>query len=194
MFLLSAAAVLLVSLLTVLEILRRGGRRDTDLLAAQLRAPAMEASSDRAPGTDGFSFAGVEATTRRRVEELAAAGRRMQAIELLRSATGCRLAEAKAVVDRLPRGRRTARTAPRMASGPRPAQFPPGYDLDPGRTAEPASGVSRAETAHQLLHQVRELAQGGHTAAAVRLLRDVTGMGPRDAEEAVGRLTAQPPE
>jgi hypothetical protein len=166
MLLLTAAVVLLVSVLTVLVILRLSGRRDPDLLASQLRSltgsepvssyhssMGAQPQSDRPPGTDGFPpwapFADVDDTTRRRVEALAASGRRVQAIDLLRTAMGCRLAEAKAVVDRLPRegGRKagpgrqndrdigvTGRRNSNIALH-RPAQSPPGYDLGPNRPA-----------------------------------------------------------
>ncbi|MEU7906579.1 hypothetical protein [Actinoplanes sp. NPDC049118] len=127
----SVAVVLLVSLLTVLVILRRSGHREPDLLASHLRA------------LDG---SGPDPVRR-----------------------------------------------PATASGP---GFPPGFHLDPHRPAgprEPAPDTPRAEQAHELLRRVRELADDGRRAEAVRLLRDVTAMSDREAGEAVARLVAPPP-
>jgi hypothetical protein len=61
----------------------------------------------------------------------------VQAIELVRTVAGCRLAEATAVVDRLSRtGDRPIQQGEQSAPQRRTVQFPPGYDLAPARPAE----------------------------------------------------------
>jgi ribosomal protein L7/L12 len=234
---LSAGAVLLVAVLAVLAVLRRGGGGvDRDLIASHLRsvsspgagAPSLTGSAAdadaepfRTPGLDVFSLSdvdGMDASARRQVEELVANGRRMQAITLVRDATGCRLAEAKAVVDRLtsrlgpptqPRRqvdavtkvrRPAVRTDPGAAEagGRRTAQLPPGYAIDPRRPAEPARGGEQtpaqersgasADEARRLFERVCELAYSGRKVEAIRTLRDHTGMNLHDAKEAVERL------
>lgn len=98
--LLSAAVVLLALLLTLLVILRRGGRGGVELIGPQVgsvRGTNPPSAARREP---------LDPMLRRRVEDLAAAGRRLQAIALIREATDLRVAEAKLVVDtfsRVPR-------------------------------------------------------------------------------------------
>src|SRR5689334_15121031 len=91
----AGAVVLLVGLLTLMVVLRRGGGGE-DLIGAHVTRPEPVTRPERTSAP-----AAVDDATWRRIGELAVAGRRMAAIELLRAATGCRLTEAKAVVDRL---------------------------------------------------------------------------------------------
>jgi len=91
--LLSAAVVLLALLLTLLVILRRGGRGGVDLIGPQVR-PVRGTNPPSATRRES-----LDPMLRRRVEDLAAAGRRLQAIALIREATDLRVAEAKLVVD-----------------------------------------------------------------------------------------------
>jgi hypothetical protein len=108
LFLLSVAVVLLVSVLTLAVVLRRGVHAGEDLVASQMRPDAAPRSARRRRPVRGRQELppGVDDATWRRIGELAVAGRRVQAIEMLRTATGCHITEAKAVVDRLSRAGR----------------------------------------------------------------------------------------
>ncbi|WP_306204421.1 hypothetical protein [Actinoplanes sp. RD1] len=86
------AAVVLVTDLVL--VVRRGGGED--LVGAQMTRAAT-------PTTRAQPLV-LEDDLRRQVAELALRGHRLQAIELLRAATGCPMTEAKAVVDSIPRG------------------------------------------------------------------------------------------
>jgi ribosomal protein L7/L12 len=110
-YLWSAAVLLLLSALTIVIVRRRNGRNDQDLLASHMRTIAASrpvgpgnGTTETPPRRAQRPIGGVDDATWRRIGELAVGGRRVQAIELLRSVTGCRLTEAKAVVDRLTQG------------------------------------------------------------------------------------------
>jgi hypothetical protein len=162
-------AVVLVPLLAVVAMLAARRRDDDrDLVTSQLRAVArpepaatggpagVAAGPGAAPDLEAGGLAeNMDVAVRGRVELLVAHNRRMQAINLIRESTGCRLADAKAVVDRLTAGHGLPASQGRPAgvvppAGPqrvpddkrarRLSQFPPGYDMDvrrPGPAGEP---------------------------------------------------------
>ncbi len=140
------AVVALAALLAALVVLRRGGGRSSDLVAGQMRAVA----DPRAAGPAASGLTTLDATVRRQVEDLAASGARLRAINLLRESTGWSLGQAKAAVDRLT-GTPGSAPPPVASPGPGPARpgpgarsggrFPPGFDIDPrSRRHRPKQG------------------------------------------------------
>lgn len=136
----------IVALLALTAALRRG--RSVDLVAGQMRAVAGPRSAPAPQAGIAVPTGALDEATRRRLRELVSSGSRLQAINLVRDSTGCSLAVAKAVVDRL--GAPPPHLAPEMrptepdrrAGAPpavrprRPAQFPPGFDIDARRFTE----------------------------------------------------------
>ncbi len=105
------------------------------------------------------------------------AGRKIEAIKTLREATGAGLAEAKAAVEALERGEPLAPLAEAkeavegIGQGLTPPLRAPARPLDPAFEAE-----------------VRRLAQHGDTIEAIRLYRERTGLGLKEAKDAVDAL------
>lgn len=95
------------------------------------------------------------------IADLIAAGQKIEAIKLLREQTGLGLAEAKAAVERLEQG-----VPPPAASAP-DAVPPP------------------------LSDDVRRLVDQGKLIEAIRLLRERTGMGLKDAKDHIDRCTGR---
>ncbi len=152
--------------LAVMVVLRRGGGRDVDLVAGQMRAVADPRSAATRPAGSPPGSAPMPAwdaldeADRRRAEQFVASGARLRAINLVRDSAGCSLSQAKAVVDRL-------------ATTPPPLPRPPRRQPDEAR---------------ELLEQALGLAYRGHTDEAVRLLHERAGMSLPAAREAIGRL------
>lgn len=96
----------------------------------------------------------------RRIGELLAAGKKIEAIKELREASGLGLAEAKAVVDAV------------EARQPVPAEIVARLQAA-RRDADPAD----------LPHDVREAAQRGNRILAIKLLRQHTGLGLKEAKD-----------
>ena len=103
----------IVALLGLTAALRRG--RTVDLVAGQMRAVADPRSGPAATSA-GPAGEALDEATGRRIMELVTSGSRLHAINLLRDSTGCSLASAKAIVDRL------GATPPHPAAAPRPTQ------------------------------------------------------------------------
>lgn len=95
------------------------------------------------------------------VASLASQGRRIEAIKVFRERTGVGLAEAKAAVEALERGQPIS--------------------IEPSRVPQ---GTSQEADLLDLLRQ-------GQKIAAIKLYRERTGVGLREAKEAVERLAAQ---
>ena len=98
----------------------------------------------------------------RRLADLVKAGRTLEAVKLVREVTGCGLKEAKDAVDQLARGE--AWRAPSASGGP-------------------ADEV--------LAEAVRGLIRQGRKVEAVKLYRERTGCGLREALDAVETITAE---
>ncbi len=84
--------VVLLALLTGVVALRPRGGGGTSFTSPSSATPGPGAADP---------LAALDVAARARIEELAAAGLRIRAIEALRAATGCRLSEAKVAIDKL---------------------------------------------------------------------------------------------
>jgi ribosomal protein L7/L12 len=97
----------------------------------------------------------------RRITELAAAGEKVEAIQLLRAATGLGLAEAKAAIEGLARG-----------------------------AALPAIPAKLSEQGPEALPaEVRAALERGERVDAIRLLREATGLGLKESKEWLDRVS-----
>ena len=117
-------------------------------------------------------FALVPEPSRRvtdRVQALRARGRKIEAIKELRDATGLGLREAKEYVERMPPPARHDNPDALGATGAPPA--PP-----------------REELSLSAMARVRELLAAGKTIQAVKLVREDTGWGLKEAKDFVDRL------
>lgn len=103
----------------------------------------------------------------RKIAELIREGRKIEAIKLLRETTGVGLKEAKEEVDRLSRG------LSREASSPATPRSEP---------VRPSGAMSK---------EVEELAREGKKIQAIKLLREQTGMGLKEAKEKVEEVTGE---
>jgi ribosomal protein L7/L12 len=102
------------------------------------------------------------------IGELVASGRKIEAIKLLRETAGLGLAEAKAIIDAVEGG----------------GQLPPFAN----------DAVERAPTRvdGELPHDVLELAQRGNRLGAIARLREVRGLGLKEAKDAIDRAVPAP--
>lgn len=98
-----------------------------------------------------------------RIGELVASGRKIEAIKLLRETSGLGLAEAKAVIDAVEVG----------------GELPPFVAFE----AERAPAAAGAE----LPRDVLDLARRGNRLAAIKRLREVRGLGLKEAKDAIDR-------
>lgn len=103
-------------------------------------------------------LANLDLDTRDRVERLVADHKKVHAITVLRERTGLGLAAAKAAVDAVERGEWV-----------------------------PTAGNPPADW-HELEPELKSLKAAGHPGRAAKMLRDRTGMGLREAKDAVSRL------
>lgn len=101
------------------------------------------------------------------VADLIAAGRKIEAIKLLREHTGIGLAEAKAAVERLEAG------------------------LPPPAPAAPAAGGAPAGGDTTLPADVQALVDQGKLLDAIKRLRQHTGMGLKEAKDHIDRATGK---
>jgi ribosomal protein L7/L12 len=107
-------------------------------------------------------MAALDGDAGRRLAELVKAGRTLEAIKLVREVTGCGLKEAKDAVDQLARGE-----APTAA---------------PARTGQADEVLAEA---------VRGLMRQGRKIEAVKLYRERTGCGLKDAVDAVNGMASE---
>ena len=114
------------------------------------------AQPHRAPERGPMSRSDVE----QQIRELAARGEKIQAIKLLREATGWGLAEAKAAVDALEAGRALPELPTVVARPTAPSDLPP---------------------------DVRATAEGGNRILAIKMLRERTGLGLAEAKDWLDR-------
>ncbi|MEV0838896.1 hypothetical protein AB0I55_04995 [Actinocatenispora sera] len=126
-------------------------------------ADAKRAVEQLAAGTD-LAAAGPagDPADPAELRRLVRSGRKIQAIKLYRQRTGASLREAKETVERL------------GATGPLPAQHP-----DQGPGPDPAQGPD--------LSEVRQLLHAGRKIEAIKVYRQLTGVGLREAKAAVER-------
>lgn len=136
----------------------------------------------RRPADDGARAAAGAAPAARpvppeveaRARELLARDQKIHAIRIVREATGMGLKEAKDWVEALPHrpAGGTARGAPPSVADPRLALdiVPPGVEAD-----------------------ARALVAGGQAIAAIKLVREFTGLGLKEAKEWVDALPLRPP-
>lgn len=100
------------------------------------------------------------------IGELVASGRKIEAIKLLRETSGMGLAEAKAVIDAVEGG----------------GELPPVVAPEPLR-----SPVGPREATTELPREVLLLARSGNRLEAIKLLREVRGLGLKEAKDAIDR-------
>jgi len=104
-----------------------------------------------------------------RIGELVVGGDKIGAIKLLREATGLGLAEAKAVIDAVGRGER----------------LPP---LAQQQIQQQNELRAAARGADSLPDEVRRLAERGNRIHAIKVLREQTGLGLKDAKDLLDRV------
>ncbi len=161
--LLVVVVVIAVLGLLALVLARRAGR-GRDLVGAQLAATGT--ADRRAPERLD------DVQLRRQVEAMLRQRGKIQAIKLLRDHHPMSLRDAKEAVERIEAG----------AGGPVwPAAPPPA-------TPAWAMPLSPADLPADVLAQIRELKSRHQLILAIKLLRQHTGMGLRDAKDAVERL------
>jgi ribosomal protein L7/L12 len=164
-----AVAVLVAAL--VLAVLRRRDRA-TDLIASQLAE--RQAAPDRS-GPPGLDRVALE----RRLGALLDDRRKIEAIKLLRDNATLSLADAKRAVEEVERTGRLPMSAPFAAPGVagspfRPAFTPPGMA---GGTLDP-----------HLLARVRDLKYRRRAIEAIKLIREHTGLGLKQAKDVYDTL------
>jgi ribosomal protein L7/L12 len=109
----------------------------------------------------------IDAAVAGQVRERYAAGDKLGAVKILRSATGLGLADAVRIVDKLGASAKPAKTGP---------------SLDKGVAVTPSSLGPDNEA------EVRALLAGGNKIEAIKLVRTVTGMGLKEAKDFVERM------
>lgn len=102
-----------------------------------------------------------------RVRELYAKGDKLQAVKTLRAATGLGLADAVRIADKL------------GAHGTEPAQ---------SASPLPRSSAVRASIGPDNEDQLRSMVAAGQQIEAVKMVRRLTGLGPKDAKDFVDGL------
>lgn len=151
---------------------RRPGR-DVNLVPPDLSAGRPAAD----PAASGVvAGQGVPAGQRTLADEVVAllrAGRKIQAVKVVRERTDLSLREAKDAVEEI------ERHGPQASYGL--AKMPSRSADRPGKTALPLLPPDVAD-------QARVLAQRGRKIEAIKLVRQHTGLGLREAKEAVERL------
>ncbi|MGW0434986.1 ribosomal protein L7/L12 [Micromonospora sp. NPDC003197] len=110
-------------------------------------------------------------TVAEQVEALLRADKKIPAVKLVRERTGLSLRDAKEAVDAIERGG---------------AQAMPGLGKLPFTPASPGSSLS--DVPPTVLDQVRALALQGRKIEAIKVLRQHTRLGLKEAKEAVERL------
>ncbi len=120
---------------------------------------SMAVSSPKPPPAEGDTRATLEPGFVRELLELVQAGQKIEAIRRLREATGSSLVEAKDAVEALEVGRKTV--------------------LLGGAPPQPASAD---------VQEILELVRGGNVIAAIKLQRQRTGSGLKEAKDAVEAL------
>ena len=114
----------------------------------------------------------MEQDLAQRLGELVVGGEKIAAIKLLREATGMGLAEAKAVIDAVERGERLPPLAEHQVQQ-QVQQRNASRAADPGGDAVPT--------------EVRQLAEAGNRIHAIKMLREQTGLGLKEAKDLLDR-------
>jgi large subunit ribosomal protein L7/L12 len=164
--------VLAVAVTGLLVVAPRSGR-GRDLVGSQLAAAH---APDRGPsrGPD-------DAELRRQIEVLLRQKSKIHAIKLLRDQRPMSLRDAKTEVERIEAG---------LGSGTAVTGYGTGVAGFGSAVASPPSGYGAgpAGVPPEVIAQVRELKSRNQLIQAIKVMREHTGMGLRDAKEAVERL------
>jgi len=134
----------------------------TRMLAGRSRSAGKVLGADRAGAHKPAPAAGKRDALREEVTHLLAQGGKLEAIKLMREKTGMGLAEAKEAVEAVAREDSIVPPAPGLAA--------------------------TMQRAQEMSEEVRRLAAKGQKIEAIKLLREKSGIGLKEAKDLVDRL------
>lgn len=168
-----------VALIVLLRLAFRGVRPTMPEAQTFTPAPVMRSAP---PHATNATPAGISPQVIAEIDRLVAAGRRVPAIKVLRQHAKISLREAKDRIDHWS----ISTTAPHgpAASHATPARTT--TSAEPARRATaPAAGSVRASLPPSIVVEIDNLISAGQPVRAIKLLRDRTGLGLKDAKREI---------